>query len=138
MQKIIDNEEAMLVFGAEVAAGAHLGMLIGLEGDLGAGKTVFCRGFLRHLGFTGLVKSPTYALVESYVLPSVTVHHFDLYRLTNAAELLSMGFEDYADNKSILLIEWPERGRGVLPVLDELYHIDIDGPLRKVTRIISQ
>lgn len=94
------------------------GQIVYLYGELGAGKTTLVRGFLRFLGFTGAVKSPTYTLMESYDLEQGQVHHLDLYRLSDPEELLYTGFEDLPLASSVTLIEWPQQGAGVLPPAD--------------------
>ncbi len=100
--------------GALLAKLVSTPALIFLQGDLGMGKTTLARGLLRSRGHTGTVKSPTYTLVEPYELEGETLYHFDLYRLCDPEELEYMGIRDYLD-RSLVLIEWPEKGAGALP-----------------------
>ncbi len=109
----------------ERAAGAFKpGSMIYFHGALGAGKTTLIRGILRGLGHVGAVKSPTFTLVETYLLPAHTAHHFDFYRLRAAEELEFLGIRDYLQGHGICLIEWAERGAGLLPVADVDVYID--------------
>jgi tRNA threonylcarbamoyladenosine biosynthesis protein TsaE len=98
-----------------VAAGSP-GAVVYLQGDLGAGKTTCARSLLRALGVTGLVRSPTYTLVETYPLPGLTCVHVDLYRLRALTEVEELGLRDLGT--VLLLVEWPERGGAALPAAD--------------------
>ena len=109
------SEAEMMELGARLARDFKGGQVITLSGDLGAGKTTMVRGMLRGLGFQGRVKSPSYGLVESYEVAGLEIHHLDLYRLGEPEELDFIGIEDLIGPDSVLLIEWPERGRGRLP-----------------------
>jgi tRNA threonylcarbamoyladenosine biosynthesis protein TsaE len=120
----IQNEQQMAQVAALTASELGNKCTVYLQGDLGAGKTCFARGFIRALGYEGNVKSPTYTIVEEYTLPQQTVFHFDLYRLVDAEELEYLGIRDYIRAQAILLIEWPDRGDGYLPAADVVVDID--------------
>ena len=115
---LVIGEENMLALGASLAEILPSYGVITLEGDLGAGKTTLVRGLLRKLGHDGVVKSPTYTLVEPYRLDKRDIYHFDLYRLGSPDELEYMGFRDYFNERSLCLLEWPEKGGDFVPLAD--------------------
>ena len=119
----LPDEAATLAFGERTASLFRAPVVIHLQGNLGAGKTTFTRGLLRGLGHTGAVKSPTYAIVESYALPQTTVHHFDLYRFTSPEEWLDAGLDDLIPN-SIVLIEWAGQGGEYAPAPDYIIQLE--------------
>lgn len=110
--------EEMEALGAKVSHLLRPGLMLFFHGELGAGKTTLIRGTLHGLGYRGAVKSPTYTLVESYPFAKLTVHHFDLYRMKSAEELEFLGIRDYLGGNNLCLIEWAERGAGMLPAPD--------------------
>lgn len=120
---MLADEEATLALARHLAANLKPGMVIYLNGDLGAGKTCLVRGILNGLGYTGRVKSPTYTLLEPYHVGGLDLRHFDLYRLQNEYEWESAGFRDEFDGNNILFIEWPEKAR--IPSADLVIDMEI-------------
>jgi len=118
------TEADMLAFGGPLADRLSSGGVVYLSGDLGVGKTTLVRGLLRAMGFEGRVKSPSYGLIETYELDDLTVHHLDLYRLSHGEEITYLGLEDLFDGPTLMLVEWPEKGRGYLPEATMTIHID--------------
>ena len=105
--------------------------IVYLRGDLGAGKTTLARGFIHALGYAGKVRSPTYTLVERYPCERCPVFHLDLYRLADAEELEWLGLRDMLAEPALLLVEWPERGNGILPAADLTIELHYSGSTRE-------
>ena len=108
-----ETEEA----GFKLARSLFPGSIVLLRGDLGAGKTVFSRGFARGLGITEPVSSPTYTIVQEYERPDGgRLYHLDLYRISGVEAALAFGADEFLnDPGAIALVEWPERIEGLLP-----------------------
>jgi len=106
--------------------------VIYLTGELGAGKTTLARGFLRELGVTEAVRSPTYTLLELHELSGLTVLHIDLYRLRDRSELEPLGLREWARPGILWLIEWPERAGGRLPPPALTLTFTVDAPVHHI------
>ncbi len=137
MHLLADTPEAMEQLGGRLARLLFQGMQVHLSGELGAGKTTFVRGFLRGLGYDGTVKSPTYTLVESYLLHDFTVYHFDFYRVKQSEEVEAIGFRDYRADGAICLIEWPEMAGRTIGLPDLLIRFTINNEGRTLELISS-
>ena len=109
------SEEETERFAAELAAVVPPGTVIALEGDLGAGKTAFARGFARGLGITEPVTSPTFTILQSYEGGRLPLWHFDLYRLEDEGEMDEIGYEDCFYGEGVSLVEWASRMPDCLP-----------------------
>lgn len=130
---VLEDEAATVLLGSEVGTLVCPGSILFLQGELGAGKTTFVRGFLQGLGFQGKVKSPTFTIVEEYDLENALVYHFDLYRLIDPEELEFIGIYEYFTEEAIVLVEWPEKGIGVLPKPDAILEFTVLDQGRSVT-----
>ena len=126
LEQFLEDPASTEAFGSRLAACCcDGGLLVFMQGQLGAGKTTLVRGFLRALGYTGRVKSPTYTLVEPYTTQFGLLYHLDLYRLSDPEELEWIGVRDLFDSESLCLIEWPEQGAGMLPEPDVRIHLQV-------------
>src|SRR5215471_14200105 len=97
------------VLGESFGRAAQSGWVLGLSGDLGAGKTQFVKGLARGLGIGARIHSPTFSLINVYEGGQLTLFHIDLYRLENLQQLLSAGLEEYLHPAGVTVIEWAER-----------------------------
>ncbi|NRA16787.1 MAG: tRNA (adenosine(37)-N6)-threonylcarbamoyltransferase complex ATPase subunit type 1 TsaE [Oceanospirillaceae bacterium] len=127
------DEAAMLEFGQVLFTAMQAQGVVFLQGDLGLGKTTLCRGVIWAAGHKGAVKSPTYTLVEPYEFASSVIYHFDLYRLADPEELEYLGIRDYFSSSMLSLIEWPDKGKGCLPVAD----IEIELSIKELGRLLT-
>jgi len=113
--------------------GPQAGGRIHLQGDLGAGKTHLVRALLQECGVTGRIKSPSYALLESYKVLNLYLYHLDFYRFSDPQEWVDAGFKEILVNDALVLIEWPERAGKLLSDPDLLIQMQYVGNARKAT-----
>jgi tRNA threonylcarbamoyladenosine biosynthesis protein TsaE len=114
---------------SKIAAALPLGSVVALHGDLGAGKTVFARGFARALGITEPITSPTFTIAQEYSYSGGRLIHLDLYRIDNADAALAFGVDEFLyGHKGMSLIEWPERITPLLPESTVNILIECSGP----------
>ncbi len=114
---ISKSNQETIQFGKKFAANLKPGSIVALDGDLGSGKTTFIKGLALGLGLIEQdeVKSPTFAIMHMYE-SRVPLYHFDLYRLETDKEISGIGFEEFLENKEIIVcIEWAERAKNFLP-----------------------
>lgn len=134
-----EDEAATAAFAARLARywRAHpqdADMLIFLHGDLGAGKTTLTRYILRELGVQGRIKSPTFAVAESYSVPPIAIWHCDFYRFDDPREWEDAGFRDIFASPGLKVAEWPEKAAALTPLADLAIYIEAtDETDRKVT-----
>jgi tRNA threonylcarbamoyladenosine biosynthesis protein TsaE len=124
MNHLLADEAATQGLGARLAAHLPAGVVLYLDGDLGAGKTTLARALIQHLVPGARVKSPTYSLVETYDIPHGVLHHLDLYRIADPGEFDYLGLDDAG---ATWLIEWPERGGDRIPPADLILRLRHDG-----------
>lgn len=126
MEKYISNFVADTIKIAEkFAEQLKVGDCVLYTGEMGAGKTHFTKGIAKYFGVDGEVTSPTFALVNEYIGSSVSVFHFDLFRINSYDDLYAIGFFDYLDRDGVLCIEWSENIQGLANELESVWQVDI-------------
>ncbi|MDI9818424.1 tRNA (adenosine(37)-N6)-threonylcarbamoyltransferase complex ATPase subunit type 1 TsaE [Tatlockia sp. PL877] len=108
-------------------------LILAFSGEIGSGKTTLIRAMLRALGVTTAIKSPTFSLIESYQCNHLQIHHFDLYRIHDEAELEYIGFRDYFNEDAVCCIEWPEKAGQSLEQVDIHFELTLNGDGRLLT-----
>jgi len=120
------REDELNRFGENLGSALRCPVIIGISGDLGAGKTTLVQAICRGLGAEVPATSPTYALVHRYESPSGPVFHVDCYRLKSSKEARDLGLDDILLQKAILLVEWPEKAGHMMPPLDRYFQLSHD------------
>ena len=120
------SPEDTLRLGRELAQKAQPGDVIALAGDLGAGKTVFTKGFAEGLGIEEPVNSPTFTILQIYEEGRIPLYHFDVYRIEDAEEMVEVGLDEYLEGNGVCLIEWAGRIADLLPVRTIIVRIEKD------------
>lgn len=134
-----ETEKIAKEFVKDILKKKHNGaIIVGLSGNLGAGKTAFVKAVAKSLGVTDTVQSPTFVIEKIYKIKTENFEHLihiDAYRLESAEELLKLGFKEIAENpKNIIFIEWPEKVKGILPKDAALiYFTHINDKEREIT-----
>lgn len=134
MKKLTRSADETIALGRMIGALLNGGEVIAYKGGLGAGKTTITRGICEGMGIGDDVTSPTFALVNEYHGGGKSLYHFDMYRITSAADLETTGFFDYMDGESVIAVEWSENIEDELPegtIFIEIERVDDD------TRIIT-
>jgi tRNA threonylcarbamoyladenosine biosynthesis protein TsaE len=128
----LHDEQATIRLGQALAPLVLPAMRIYLRGELGTGKTALVRALLKSLGHSGRVKSPSYTLVEPYLISSLYLYHFDFYRFRDAREWDEAGFRELFGGTAVCLVEWPERAGDLLPTPDVEIRLSLAGAGRDI------
>ena len=124
-----ETPEDTYEFGKKLAKDAKPGQVYTLNGDLGAGKTVFAKGFAAGLGIEDTVSSPTFTILQVYDKGKYPLYHFDVYRIADSSEMDEIGFDEYVFSDGISLIEWADNIEDILPA--RYIRVDITRDLDK-------
>ena len=121
----VTSENETMAFAQQLAMDLQPGTVLGLVGDLGAGKTHFVKGLARGLGSDATISSPTFTLVHEYESGSCPLYHFDFYRVDQLEEIVAIGWEEYLDETGIIVVEWADRFPELMPQETQWWQIEI-------------
>lgn len=131
-QFVVNSEQETIALATSFAHQLKAPLIVGLQGNIGVGKSFLTRAVLNTLGYNGRVKSPTFTIVEPYSLDNFDFYHFDFYRINDPDELDFLGIDDYFYSKSICFIEWPEMAIEKISAYDINCAITIENKKRKL------
>jgi tRNA threonylcarbamoyladenosine biosynthesis protein TsaE len=120
---ILPDAQATIHWGRQLAAQLKAGDVIALVGDLGAGKTHVSKGIISGLGCREEVTSPTFSLLQEYRDAEPAVYHLDFYRMDTAQEVLALGWDELLDEPAVIIVEWADRFRELMPCYTQWWHI---------------
>ncbi len=138
MEKRVTSEVATMAYAEQLAKGIKPGTVIALVGDLGAGKTHFVKGLARGLGSKAPVSSPTFTLVHEYSDGSCPLYHFDFYRVDHLEEIDAIGWDEYLDEKGLVVAEWADRFPELMPKNTQWWQIEILGEDERCIKLLDQ
>ena len=120
---ISNSIQDTIAYAKQLAAEAHPGDIICLDGDLGVGKTVFAQGFASGLGITDPITSPTFTIMNIYDTGRLPLYHYDVYRIEDESEMDELGYEEYFFGNGVTLVEWASQIPDCIPA--NAKHIEI-------------
>ena len=133
MEIISRNENETFELGRSMGQLASAGMIIALDGDLGAGKTVFSKGFACGLNVDDVICSPTFTIIHEYESGRLPLYHFDVYRIEEPEEMYELGYEEYFYGEGVCLVEWASIIEELVP--PEAIHIVINRDIEEGSEI---
>ena len=137
MIRVMESLREMEAFGRELAESLRPGDVVGLIGDLGAGKTHLSKAIVAGLGARETVTSPTFTLIHEYLSGRLPVYHFDFYRAEEPEEIVGIGWDDYLDRDGVILVEWADKFPGLLPSGARWLQLSVTGPERRTVTFLS-